>query len=164
MQEKEGCVQEEAVMGQMLFASLFETGCARECHSNCNMTFAKAGCPAFLFVVEAVACAAGLLFWPFEVIMVRFFTVREFHKLLLKWFLPNRMATFPEFHNLKGIPQEKSDLFVCQWLNLEPLYLLIKMSLPSYCPLPLSAVFPCCCPCGPMGIQLQYVLSCSITS
>jgi len=45
------------------------------------MTFAKAGCPAFLFVVGAVACAAGLLFWPVEVIMVGFFTVREFHKL-----------------------------------------------------------------------------------
>jgi len=67
------------------------------------MTFAKAGRPAFLFVVGAVACAAGLLFWPVEVIMVGFFTVREFHKLWL--------ATFPEFHNLKGIPQEKSYLF-----------------------------------------------------
>jgi len=39
-----------------------------------HMTFAKAGCPAFLFVVGAVACAAGLLFWPVEVIMVGFFT------------------------------------------------------------------------------------------
>jgi len=38
---------------------------------------------------------------------------------LLEWFLPNRLATFPEFHNLKGIPQEKLYLFVCQWLNLE---------------------------------------------
>jgi len=28
-----------------------------------------------------------------------------------EWFPPNRMATFPEFHNLKGIPQEKSYLF-----------------------------------------------------
>jgi len=27
-----------------------------------HMTFAKPGCPAFLFVVGAVACAAGLLF------------------------------------------------------------------------------------------------------
>jgi len=35
-----------------------------------HMTFAKAGCPAFLFVVGAVACAAGLLFCPVEVIMV----------------------------------------------------------------------------------------------
>jgi len=36
----------------------------------------------------------------------------------LEWFLPNRLATtFPEFHNLKGIPQEKSYLFVRQWLN-----------------------------------------------
>jgi len=41
------------------------------------MTFAKTGCPAFLFVVRAVARAAGLLFWPVEVIMVGFFTVRE---------------------------------------------------------------------------------------
>jgi len=70
------------------------------------MTFAKAGCPAFLFVVGAVLCAAGLLFWPVEVIMVGFFTAREFHKL--KWFPPNRLATFPKLHNLKGIPQEKS--------------------------------------------------------
>jgi len=31
-----------------------------------------------------------------------------------------RLATFPEFHNLKGIPQEMSYLFVLQWLNLEP--------------------------------------------
>jgi len=45
------------------------------------MTFAKAGRPAFLFVVGAVECAAGLLFWPVEVIMVGFFTVSEFHKL-----------------------------------------------------------------------------------
>jgi len=45
------------------------------------MTFAKAGHPAFLFVVGAVACAAGLLFWPVEVIMGGFFTVREFHTL-----------------------------------------------------------------------------------
>jgi len=31
----------------------------------------------------------------------------------LEWFPPNRPATtFPEFHNLKGIPQEKSYLFV----------------------------------------------------
>jgi len=45
----------------------------------------------------------------------------------LKWFPPNRPATtFPEFHNLKGIPQEKSYLFVCQWLNLEPPYSGIK--------------------------------------
>jgi len=29
-------------------------------------------------------------------------------------------TTLPEFHNLKGIPQEKSYLFVRQWLNLEP--------------------------------------------
>jgi len=82
------------------------------------MTFAKAGHPAFLFVVGAAACAAGLLFWPVEVLMVGFFTVREFHKLWptarsLEWFPPNRPATtFPEFHNLKGIPQEKSYLFV----------------------------------------------------
>jgi len=42
---------------------------------------------------------------------------------LLEWFPPNRLATtFPEFHNLKGIPQEKSYLFVRQWLNLEPPY------------------------------------------
>jgi len=42
---------------------------------------------------------------------------------LLEWFLPNRLApTFPKFHNLKGIPQERSYLFVCQWLNLEPPY------------------------------------------
>jgi len=46
------------------------------------MTFAKAGHPAFLFVVGAVG-----------------------------------MATFPEFHNLKRIPQEKSYVFVRQWLN-----------------------------------------------
>jgi len=46
-----------------------------------HMSFAKAGHPAFLFVVGAVACAAALLFWPVEVIMVGFFTVREFHKL-----------------------------------------------------------------------------------
>jgi len=47
-----------------------------------HMTFfAKAGRPAFLFVVGAVACAAGLLFWPVEAIMVGFFTVREFHQL-----------------------------------------------------------------------------------
>jgi len=31
--------------------------------------------------VGTVACAAMLLFWPVEVIMVGFFTVREFHKL-----------------------------------------------------------------------------------
>jgi len=30
---------------------------------------------------------------------------------LLEWFPPNRLATFPEFHNSKGIPQEKSYLF-----------------------------------------------------
>jgi len=42
------------------------------------MNFAKAGRPAFLFVV---AHAAGLLFLPVEVIMAGFFTVREFHKL-----------------------------------------------------------------------------------
>jgi len=36
----------------------------------------------------------------------------------LEWFPPNRLATtFPEFHNLKGIPEEKSYLFVRQWLN-----------------------------------------------
>jgi len=41
----------------------------------------------------------------------------------LEWFQPNRLATtFPEFHNLKGIPQGKSYLFVHQWLNLEPPY------------------------------------------
>jgi len=34
--------------------------------------FAQASLPAFLFVVGAVACAAGLLFWPVEVIMVGF--------------------------------------------------------------------------------------------
>jgi len=28
---------------------------------------------------------------------------------LLEWFPPNRLATFPEFHNLKGIPQ----IFIC---------------------------------------------------
>jgi len=33
--------------------------------------------PAFLFVVGAVACATGLLFWPVEVIMVGFFAVSE---------------------------------------------------------------------------------------
>jgi len=39
----------------------------------------------------------------------------------LEWFPPNRPATtFPEFHNLKGITQEKSYLFIRQWLNLEP--------------------------------------------
>jgi len=38
--------------------------------------------------------------------------------LSLGRFPPNRLAaTFPEFHNLKGIPQEKSYLFVRQWLN-----------------------------------------------
>jgi len=83
------------------------------------MNFAKAGCPAFLFVVGAVAWAAGLLFWPVEVIMVGFFTVREFHKL---WPMACLATTFPEFHNLNGIPQEKSYLFVCQWLNLELSY------------------------------------------
>jgi len=37
---------------------------------------------------------------------------------LLEWFPPNRLAsTFPEFHNLKGIPQEKSYLFVHQWFQ-----------------------------------------------
>jgi len=44
-----------------------------------HITFAKAGHPAFLFVVGAVVCAAGLLFCPVEVIMMGFFTVREFH-------------------------------------------------------------------------------------
>jgi len=42
-----------------------------------HMTFAKAGCPDFLFVVGAVACAAGLLFWPVKVIIVGFFTVSK---------------------------------------------------------------------------------------
>jgi len=42
---------------------------------------------------------------------------------LLEWFPHNRPATtFPKFHNLKGIPQEKLYLFVHQWLNLEPSY------------------------------------------
>jgi len=52
---------------------------------------------------------------------------------LLEWFLPNRPATtFPEFHNLKGIPQEKSYLFVRQWLNLEPPYFLrLRTCLPK---------------------------------
>jgi len=66
---------------------------------------------AFLFVVGAAVCAAGLLFWPVEVIMVGFFTVREFQILangLLEWFPPNRPATtFPKFHNLKEV------LFIC---------------------------------------------------
>jgi hypothetical protein len=72
------------------------------------MTFAKAGgCLSLLFVVEAVVCAAGLLFWPVGVIMVGFFTVREFDKLwpmaCLGVVPVNRMATCPEFHNLKVI-------------------------------------------------------------
>jgi len=33
---KKTCAQEEAATGQMSFASLFQTGCARECYSNCN--------------------------------------------------------------------------------------------------------------------------------
>jgi len=45
------------------------------------MNFAKAGCPAFLFVVGGVACAAERLFWSVEVIMVGFSIVRKFHKL-----------------------------------------------------------------------------------
>jgi len=36
IQEKEVCAQGEAAMGWTLFASLFQTGCARECYSNCN--------------------------------------------------------------------------------------------------------------------------------
>jgi len=59
---------------------LLACGVSRFLHLT-HMTFAKAGCPAFLFVVGAVVCTAGVLFWPVEVIMVGFFTVREFHKL-----------------------------------------------------------------------------------
>jgi len=56
----------------------FLLACGVSCflHST-HMTFAKAGHPAFLFVERAVPCAAGLLFWPVEAIMVGFFTVRQ---------------------------------------------------------------------------------------
>jgi len=42
---------------------LLACGVSRFLHLT-NMTFAKAGHPAFLFVMGAVACAAGLLFLP----------------------------------------------------------------------------------------------------
>jgi len=84
-------------------------------------------------------CAAGLLFWPVEVIMVGFFTGATLSQIIAHGSLkrsggshppPNRLATtFPEFHNLKGIPQEKSYIFVSQWWDgLEPPY-----QLPASC-------------------------------
>jgi len=60
-------------------------------------------------------CAAGLLFWLVEVIMVGFFTVREFHKL---W--PTALWGVPAQQNdyLPQIPQFKRNstrkvLFIC---------------------------------------------------
>jgi len=59
--------------------------------------------------VGAVVCAAGLLFWPVEVIMVGFFTVSEFNKL---WPTASSIGYLPR------IPQFKRDstrkvVFVC---------------------------------------------------
>jgi len=71
----------------------------------------------------------------------------------LEWFPPNRMATFPKIHNLKGIPQEKSYLFVCQWLNLEPPYLFTKRKeKPRF---PVQVIF-ICLPMVEFGTSLSF--------
>jgi len=73
------------------------------------MTFVLAGHPAFLFVVGAVACAAGLLFWPVEVIMVGFFTVRVSNYGQLALVVPAQQEPSPnstiqkEFHKKSRI-------------------------------------------------------------
>jgi len=82
----------------------------------------KAGCPAFLFVVSCW-CEAALLFWPVEAIMVGFFTVREFMANGLGSSGSHLTAT--EFHNLKGIPQEKWYLFI-QWKTRKFAYILYR--------------------------------------
>jgi len=62
----------------------------------------------------AVACAAGP-FWPVEVIMVGFFTMREFHKLWPwlagEWFLPHSFPKF-QFEDLKRNSTRKV-IFIC---------------------------------------------------
>jgi len=100
-----------------------------------HMTFANAGCPQLSSLLWELLCVQ-LLFWPVEVIMVGFFTVREFQIMANGWlelFPPNRVATFPEFHNLEGIPQETSYLFVREWLLRKVPLLRAKVQHGGFC-------------------------------